>query len=164
MDAFPDIGGGRVLEFGSRYINGGVRNLIPHTEWCGVDIEDGCDVDIEANAATVDHEPGTWHVVVSTELLEHTPEGEAIVANAFRHLCDGGWFVATMAGPGRPVHSAEGRAKLQPGEWYRNVEPDELAGWLESAGFEAYEVNVLNDDLRCVARKGEPWPTPPSKS
>jgi hypothetical protein len=50
--AFPDLGG-RVLEFGARYINGGVRDVIPHEHWCGVDIVDGSDVDVVANAATL---------------------------------------------------------------------------------------------------------------
>jgi len=147
--------GGRVLEFGARYINGGVRDVItPHEHWCGVDICDGADVDVVANAATVDVEPGTWDVVVSTELLEHTPEGEAIVANAHRHLRPGGWFVATMAGPGRPVHSAAGLSRLEPGEHYGNVDPSDLRAWLHVAGFETFKVDVMRDDVRCVAQKG----------
>jgi predicted SAM-dependent methyltransferase len=145
---------GRVLEFGSRYINGGVRDVIPHDHWCGVDICDGADVDVVDNAAEVEVEPGTWDVVVSTELLEHTPEGEAIVANAHRHLKPGGWFVATMAGPGRAVHSASGSSCLAEGEWYLNVEPEELRRWLNDAGFESCAVETMQDDVRCVARKG----------
>ena len=161
--AFDDIRG-RVLEFGGRNVNGGVRDVIPSTAWLSVDIAPGADVDVVANAATVEVEPGTWDVVVSTELLEHTPEGEAIVANAYRHLRDGGWFVATMAGPGRKPHSATGQRDVPAGEHYANVDPDELAQWLEAAGFTTYEVNVLRDDTRCIARKGEPWPTPQPQS
>ena len=152
-ELLPD--GGRVLEFGSRYINGGVRDLIGHSHWCGVDLCDGADVDIVANAATVEVEPGTWDVVVSTELLEHTPEGEAIVANAFRHLRPGGWFLATMAGPGRAAHSAAGLARLAPDEYYGNVDPEELRLWLKGAGFAEGAIDVLRDDLRCIARKGD---------
>lgn len=146
---------GRVLEFGARFINfGSTRTLIPYSRWVGVDICDGADVDIVANAATVDVEPGTWDVVVSTELLEHTPEGEAIVANAWRHLKPGGWFVATMAGEGRKPHGAAGEDRVPAGEHYANVTHVELERWLERAGFSTFSLDTLGNDLRCWAMKG----------
>lgn len=154
---------GDVLEFGGRYVNGGVRDLIPHDHWLSVDLRSGDGVDVVGNAATVDCGYEGWDVVVSTELLEHTPEGEAICANAYRHLCNGGWLVMTMAGPGRAPHGASGEPRPPAGEHYGNVEPDVLKAWLFAAGFRVFELNTLGTDLRCVARRGA-WPSQPSAS
>lgn len=140
-----------VLELGGRYINGGVRELFDRAgEYVSVDIVDGKDVDIVADAADLDL-GRDFDVVVSTELLEHTPRAAEIVAAACRHLKTGGVFLMTCAGPGRAPHSAAGKATLEPGEWYRNVEPAELDEWLQWAGFEEWEIEVLEDDVRCVA-------------
>lgn len=140
-----------VLELGGRYINGGVREFFNRAaEYVSVDIVAGRDVDIVADAA--DLELGrTFDVVVSTELFEHTPRAAEIVVSAYRHLAPGGVFLATMAGPGRAPHSAAGRPRMEPGEWYRNIEPAELDEWLQWAGFDAWTVDVLGDDVRCVA-------------
>lgn len=143
---------GDVLEFGGRNVNGGVRHIILHTRWVSVDLANGYDVDVVANAATVEVD-GTFDVVVSTELLEHTPEGEGIVANAAKHLRQGGHFVATMAGPGRKPHGASGEASVPWGEHYANVTPEELHDWLQKAGFETWTVDQLGPDVRCWARK-----------
>jgi len=143
-----DLAPARVLDFGGRNINGTTRALFPDAEVVGIDIAPGDGVDMVANVATVDAGPAD--LVVSTELLEHTPEGPEIVANARRHLSGHGVFIATMAAPGRPVHGAQG-GPLEPGEWYRNVEPNELDDWLGAAGFSAWLVDVHGDDLRCIA-------------
>lgn len=90
-------------------------------------------------------------MVISTELLEHTPKGAEIVASAARHLTPGGTFLATMAGPGRAPHGASGESKPPQGEYYRNVDPEALQGWIRAAGFESWDVNVLGTDLRCRA-------------
>jgi hypothetical protein len=45
---------GKVLEFGSRNINGSVRPLFPYaSEFVGVDLVDGPDVDVVGDAASV---------------------------------------------------------------------------------------------------------------
>ena len=140
-----------VLELGGRYINGGVRRYFDQAaEYVSVDIVPGRDVDVVADAA--DLELGrTFDVVVSTELLEHTPRAAEIVVTACRHLAPGGVFLATMAGPGRAPHSAAGKQRMEPDEWYRNIEPAELDEWLQWAGFDDWTVDVLGDDVRCYA-------------
>jgi SAM-dependent methyltransferase len=150
-----DLWGARaVLDFGGRDVNGTTRYLWPKATYVAVDITEGPGVDVVADAAEVDLD-GLFEVVISTELLEHTPSGAAIIANAYRHLVPGGWFVATMAGPGRPPHSAWGAEHPLPGEWYRNVSPEQLSGWIEAAGFDEYEIDEAGDDVRCWARRGD---------
>jgi SAM-dependent methyltransferase len=146
-----NVDGVRVLDLGGRDVNGTPRHLFRRAAaYVSVDMRDGPGVDIVADAADL-HLKDRFHVVVSTELLEHTPRGEAIVAAAHRHLTPGGTFLATMAGPGRAPHGASGEIKPPRGEYYRNVEPEALHGWLRDAGFVAWDVNQLGTDLRCRA-------------
>jgi SAM-dependent methyltransferase len=143
--------GVRVLDLGGRNVNGTPRRLFHRAAaYIAVDLRDGPGVDIVADAADL-YLKDRFDVVVSTELLEHTPKGAAIVAAAHRHLEPGGTFLATMAGPGRAPHGASGEIKPPRGEYYRNVEPEALHGWLEAAGFVTWDVNQLGTDLRCRA-------------
>ena len=148
---FLNVAGVRVLDLGGRNINGTPRNLYRRAAaYVAVDIADGPGVDIVADAATLELEE-RFHVVLSTELLEHTPLGAEIVATAARHLMPGGTFLATMAGPGRAPHGAAGQTKPLRGEYYANVQPEALHAWLRAAGFQSWDVNQLGTDLRCRA-------------
>jgi hypothetical protein len=143
-----------VLDFGGRDVNGTTRYLWPKATYVSVDIIDGPGVDVVDDAAMVRLD-GCFEVVITTELLEHTPRGKEIVANAYRHLCSGGWFLATMAGPGRAPHAANGEGDPPSGEWYRNVTPEQLIEWIEAAGFDEYEIDHAAEDVRCCARRGD---------
>lgn len=146
---------GAVLEFGSRNLNGSVRSIIDADRYVGVDLYEGPDVDVVGDAATV-RVDGEFDLVVSTEVFEHADDENcrAIIGNAFAHLRYGGRFVATMAGVGRGPHSAiEAVPELQPGEFYRNVTADLLAGWLQDAGFRRFSIDIDGLDIRCTAWK-----------
>jgi SAM-dependent methyltransferase len=145
-----------VLEFGSRDINGSPRQVIGSCKrYVGVDIVNGWGVDVIANAATVEVPGGKFDVVICAEVFEHADDDTCagIVANAYRHLRPGGTFIATMAGIGRPEHSAVDGGPLQPGEFYRNVDRPLLAAWLAAAGFDESTTDVLGHDIRCTARR-----------
>jgi SAM-dependent methyltransferase len=146
-----NVPGVRVLDLGGRDVNGTPRRLFRKAAaYVSVDLRDGPGVDIVADAADL-HLRERFDVVVSTELLEHTPRGEAIVAAAHRHLTPGGTFLATMAGPGREPHGASGEPRLPRGEYYGNVDPEALEGWIRAAGFQWWNINQLGTDLRCRA-------------
>jgi len=144
-----------VLDLGGRNVNGSVRELFPKaTSWTALDIREGEGVDIVADAA--DWTPDKlYDVVVSTELFEHTPVWAEICATAYKACRPGGTVILTMAGPGRPQHSAVDGGALRPGEYYGNVGPWQLKATLEALGF----VGVLVDsqpvpaDVRAVATK-----------
>jgi hypothetical protein len=69
--------GKRVLEVGSKYVNGSVRPLIERfcspKEYVGVDIEAGKFVDVILSAEKLVEYfgPESFDVVISTEMLEH---------------------------------------------------------------------------------------------
>lgn len=126
---------GRVLEFGSREINGSVREIFTaSTRYHGVDAVEGAGVEQVGDAASVVILPGTWDAVLCCEVFEHTISGLEICQNAYRHLRRGGVFVATCAGLDRAPHSVDG-GPLVPGEYYCGVSPDRLRHWLSIAGF-----------------------------
>src|SRR5262245_20137727 len=95
-----------VLDLGGRDINGSVRDLFRDAAtYRTVDIQPGEGVDVVADAA--DWRPTSrYQVVVCCETFEHTERWPAICKTAFVALRPGGQFVTTMAGPGRPEHSA----------------------------------------------------------
>lgn len=145
-----------VLDIGGRNINGSVKDLFPNAvSYTAMDIRAGAGVDVVADAATwtPDRE---YQVVVCTEVFEHTASWPQICQTAFKACAPGGMFIATMAGPGRPAHSAvDGGWQLHPGEYYGNVDPGRLERELETCGF----VDVTVDqqfspaDVRAIARK-----------
>ena len=127
-------------------MNGELRYL--HDEWWGIDIEDGPGVDEVADGASYVSEP--VQIVLCAEVFEHTPDWRRIIDNSFRLLRPGGFLIATMAGPNRPKHSADGSG-LRPGEYYENIRPQDLAGALDP--FRHYSIDRIEDDLRCWARR-----------
>lgn len=148
----------RVLDIGGRNINGTTRALFPGAEvYRAIDILPGDGVDIVADAATWTPD-GEYDVVVCTEVFEHAARWPDIVTTAFKALRPGGLFLATMAGPGRPVHSGvDGLWQLHPGEHYANVPPAMLSHVLTDAGFTEIRVDQQPQpaDVRCIARR--PW-------
>lgn len=140
-----------VAELGSRNINGSVRYLFHKAErYVGVDVVNGIDVDVVADAAT--WEPLTrFDCVVCAEVLEHTEAAPRIVANAARLLNPGGMFIMTCAGVGRTPHSAVDGLAVRAGEFYRNVAEHTLNDWLTDADFAEWQIDQTSEDIRCVA-------------
>lgn len=145
-----------VLDLGGRDINGSPRHLFPGaTVYTVIDIAPGDGVDIVADAATWTPDR-TYDVVVCTETFEHTPQWPAICRTAYAACAAGGMFVATMAGPGRPEHSAvDGGWTLHPGEHYENVRPDDLRSVLGQIGWRDIIIDQQSwpADVRSVAWK-----------
>lgn len=145
-----------VLDIGSRNINGSARTAWPNaTSYTSLDIRPGDGVDIVADAGswTPDRQ---YDVVVCAETFEHTDVWPAICHTMFEACKPGGEVILTMAGPGRQTHSAiDGGGHLYDGEYYGNVDPDELEARLKEVGF----VQVVVDqqfspcDVRAHARR-----------
>jgi SAM-dependent methyltransferase len=145
-----------VLDIGGRDINGSPRTLFPNAEpYRVLDVRPGDGVDVVADAATWEPDkPAGYDVVVCTEVFEHTANWPLICCTAHEALAHGGRLVLTMAGPGRPEHSAvDGEFRLYPGEYYGNVHPETLRAVLELCGFRDIEVDcqLCPADTRATA-------------
>lgn len=146
-----DKDGVRVLDLGGRDVNGTTRDLWARPGYyLVVDNTDGPGVDVVADAVNLFLDQ-QFDVVTSTECLEHAEFADCIVRCAFDHLRPGGWFIATMAGPGREPHGQHGADRPEPGEFYRNVEPNALEAWIKSAGFTWWHIDQDGPDVRCCA-------------
>jgi hypothetical protein len=144
-----------VLEVGSRNVNGSVRPLFANaTSYTGIDILDGPGVDVVVTGYGYEpaHKPS---VVVCCEVLEHTEQALAIVRNAAAILKLGGRLLVTCATDPRMPHSGIHGGPLEQGEFYRNVPPDILVGWVEQAGLHVLERETYPDrgDLYLLAGK-----------
>lgn len=150
-DHASDGHGLTILEFGSRDMNGSVRDCWPLASWVGVDIGEGPGVDIVADGCTYVH-PSAVDVVVCCEVLEHLRTWDLLVANAAANLAPGGLFVGTCAGPGRNPHSGRRpEPELDPDEHYANVGLDEFRS-VAARFFASVEARLSGTDLQwcCV--------------
>lgn len=102
--------GKRVLEVGSKYVNGSVRPLIKKSlspkEYVGTDIEPGKFVDIVLPAENLlnyfGHE--SFDVVISSEVLEHVKNWRLVVNNMKNVLRRGGYLYITTRSRARLYH------------------------------------------------------------
>lgn len=154
-----------VLDLGGRDVNGSVRPLFPsEARYIVVDIRPGPNVAHVANAAEFDTDE-RFDIVISTECFEHTPEGKAICANAYRLLKPGGYLIVTTAWTCRDPHSGIDGRPLGPNEWtdvlgeatngkewYKNVSEADMSRWL--ADFDDVMLSVYGCDIRAQAKRG----------
>ena len=144
----------RVMDQGGQNVNGSIRVLFPTvTDWTAVDMMPGAGVDLVADCGDYVHPD--CDLVVSTELLEHTPRGADFLARDFESLKPCGHYIDTTAAPGRAPHSALGEHTVPPGEHYANIPPGQLRDWLEDAGFVDIVIDeeIVNHDTRAWARR-----------
>jgi len=100
----------RILEVGSRYVNGSVRPLIEKfcspKEYIGIDIEEGKYVDIVLPAERLIEYFGeqSFEVVISTELLEHVRDWRLVINNMKDVLKPNGLIFISTRSYGFPYH------------------------------------------------------------
>jgi hypothetical protein len=142
-----------VLDIGGRDINGTCRPHFPNADYWALDITDGPGIDFVADATTWN--PDTeYDIVVCAEVFEHARGWRDIPRTAFAALVPGGKFIVTTATGMRAPHNAtDGGAWVPQGEYYGNVDPEELLQVLQAAGFESVTVDVLGEDVRAYAVK-----------
>ncbi|OGD53076.1 methyltransferase type 11 [Candidatus Bathyarchaeota archaeon RBG_13_38_9] len=108
IDDFRDK---RILEVGSRYVNGSVRPLIERfctpTEYIGIDIEPGKYVDrVVSIEEILDHfGPESFDTLISTESIEHFKDWRLAINNMKRVLRLHGRIYLTTRSKGFPYHA-----------------------------------------------------------
>lgn len=101
----------KILEVGSKYVNGSVRPIIEKffqpKEYIGVDIEKGKFVDIICDAENLVDYFGkeSFDVVISTELLEHVKNWRKVINNIKEVLKVNGYIYITTRSRGFPFHA-----------------------------------------------------------
>ena len=117
-----------VLDVGGADVNGSVRDQLPNSRWVGVDIEAAPGVDILADAADWCAPFKEYDLVICTELFEHAERWREIIAQMCAGLCEWGpeLLIGTCASTGRPPHGARGEDGVPEGQFYGNVDPEDL--------------------------------------
>lgn len=143
-----------VLEIGSLDINGSIKSIfLPFSKsYLGLDVQDGPGVDLVADATKYDAF-NTYDIIVCCEVFEHLEQWKEVVYNSYDNLKDGGFFVGTCAGEGRPPHSAIDEHAIRSHEYYQNVGEWNMNQTLEKAGFTFVSTETENADLRWFAEK-----------
>ena len=148
----------RVLEIGSKNVNGTVKTLFGGAFYLGIDLLPGKDVDLVIGAndfSKLEFWKNTFEYCVSAEALEHCPDPLDILICAIECLKPGGKFIVTAAAPNRTPHRADGEAgdPAENGEFYANVDPKELEDWLWAVRFVGIEVSQVGDGVQGTAIK-----------
>ena len=149
-----DVTGRDVLEVGSQDVNGSIRPYVealrPHT-YFGVDLQNGPGVDECVPAERLVDYLGRdcYHLVISTEMLEHAKDWRAAVWNMMVVTEPGGVMVVTTRSPGFPRHD-------WPGDYWRFALEDFYwvwAGWY----MEDLRPDPFNPGVFIRARKPMDW-------
>jgi SAM-dependent methyltransferase len=104
-----DIEGQRVLEVGSRDVNGSLRPLVEHlkpSEYIGTDLRGGPNVDLVCCAEDLlsVFAEEDFGVVISTEVIEHVKDWRKFVSVLKRICKPGGIILLTTRSFGFPYH------------------------------------------------------------
>lgn len=131
----------RVVDFGSLDVNGNNRYLFSRSDYTGIDIGPGANVNIICRAHT--YTPSApVDVVISTETLEHDEYWPQTLRQAMRILRSGGLFLFTCAKDPRGEHGTKRstpEAAPHVGDYYRNLSREDIERELDMEGFERYE-------------------------
>lgn len=98
---------GRVLEIGSKDINGSARDIFPDAkEYIGIDSERGFSVDKILNAHDILKvwKPSTFDIVICSEMLEHDDAPWVTIDAMKKVVKKGGVLIVTTPTFGFPIH------------------------------------------------------------
>jgi len=108
----------RVVEFGSKDVNGNVNALLNGAEYVGVDREAGPNVDLVMDCREY---LGKADIVLCLELLEHCDDLDGVIQAIVDTIDEKGIGIITCATTGRPPHSAFDGGPVRQGEYYKNI-------------------------------------------
>ena len=153
--AYPELfRGKRVLDVGSRDVNGNNRYLFEDCRYIGIDISEGPNVDFVCPAMLM---TGTYDVIISTSALEHDPLWKETLLACVKMLVPGGPLLITAAGPGWPEH---GTTWTSVGDWDMTRQTHEMykpfVDWYHNIDIPEFE-EALPRDLFTVYETSTPF-------
>jgi len=120
----------QVLDCGGCDVNGSPRPLFsPVTDYLVLDARAGANVDLVADAVTwipPREFRGAFDVTLCTEVFEHVEHWRGVLYNLWLILRPAGTCLITCATHPRPAHSIVGMEPPPAGEWYGNIDPQDI--------------------------------------
>jgi len=155
-----------VLEIGSHNVNGSVRPFFAGSDYIGVDLSEGKDVDVVASGHDVAFPDGSFDLTICCECFEHNPQWLQTFTNMHRMTKAGGIVIVTCASRGRREHGTRRTSPEEsPGtasvgwDYYRNLNRSDFEARLdlrEMFQAHAFFGNRVSRDLYFIGkRKGE---------
>lgn len=94
----------RVLDCGSLDVNGSLKDLFTNSEYTGVDIVAGKNVDVVSFIKDLPYENESFDTVISGEMLEHDETWKESLQKMYDLTKSGGLVAISCAGEGRREH------------------------------------------------------------
>lgn len=135
----------KVLEVGSKDINGSPRKHFWFCDYTGIDLSKGNGVDKVADITKIrlnDKRLNPYYnVVVSTEMLEHCERWQQSLKMMYMLLNPGGLLLITCASDDRPEHGTKRttpQCSPDTTDYYRNISKEDFKSVLPSELFSLY--------------------------
>lgn len=150
----------KVLEVGSRQINGTIRDLFWLCDYTGLDIMKGKGVDVVCPVDYYTSKSG-FEVVISCEMLEHSETWERDLRAMYDLLAPGGLLILTCAAPHRAEHGTKRTTpECSPAttDYYRNISVEDFQSVLPPGLFDPYVLQYSRgmSDLQFYGIKWHP--------
>lgn len=140
-----------VLDVGSQDINGNNRRFFSNSQYLGLDIGEGRNVDVTGYvhewAETCDKE---FDVVISGEMLEHDMYWEQSILSMYKLVKSGGLLLITCASIGRPEHGTRASSSVDSpftNDYYRNISREDMEYAIRDLKFSEQETIIGGTDL-----------------
>ena len=140
----------KVLDVGSFDCNGNDRGMFIDSEYIGIDLTEGDNVDVICPCQEYDAPDEYFDTVISCECFEHNPYYKETIQNIVRMLKPGGLFLFTCATTGRAPHGFKTQDEIM-----KKIDPNWTT--LPNVKFDRedwdndYYKNLTEEDIReCV--------------
>lgn len=149
----------RVLELGSKSINGSPRRFFWFCKYTGVDLSHGKGVDMLLCEFMDTHDK--YQTIVSTEMLEHDSTWDKSLCMMYERLEEGGLLIITCAGPHRAEHGTKRttpEASPDTQDYYGNISREMFIEVLPPHLFDPYVLQYARgeNDLQFYGIKKRP--------
>lgn len=133
----------KVLEVGSKNINGSPRKYFWFCKYTGIDLSEGSGVDevIDICDMSFTSNYEEWDVVISTEMLEHCEHWQKALERMFHFLKPNGLLLITCASDDRLEHGTKRTTpECSPDttDYYRNISKQDFRNVLSQDLFSIY--------------------------
>lgn len=158
----------KILDVGALDINGSMRRydflgfgpkwttlVQDEPDYTGVDLIPGLNVDVVANGHDLPFKDNLFDLVMCLETLEHDDDPGATIAECWRCVAPGGWFLMTCANWLRAEHGTEASHPDLGGgsRHYTKITPQMMELYLDHAGVKEYTLRTIESDFQLKAVK-----------
>lgn len=114
----------KVIDCGSLDVNGSLRDMFTNSDYLGVDIVSGKNVDLVSAIKNLPYENATFDAVISGEMLEHDESWKESLEKMYKLCKKGGLIAISAAGKDRPEHGTRRTGAIwgTAPDYYMNIE------------------------------------------